>query len=117
MTHNPIDLDAHRSAEGQQQTTARREQALEDQAQRRSFLRRQAEREEDLLKAPYGSFEASARITIHLIELFALTKEGREPRRRRLIERALADLERLTQTGRDTPPPPGPKGPPQEIST
>lgn len=95
MTDNPVDLDEHRGMAAMKATEVRRQRLYEFQADQAALKRRQEELEKLLLAAPAETWpEASAKAQ-YLIELFATTPEAQDPRRKKLIAHALADLNRL----------------------
>lgn len=96
MTDDPVDLDARRGMAARQATEVRRQDLERRHAGVAADKRRQEEIESLLLAAPAETWlEASARFR-YLIGLFAETREAQEPRRQRLISRALDDLDQLT---------------------
>ena len=95
MTDNPVDLDEHRGMAAMKATEIRRQRLYDFQADQAALKRRQEELEKLLLAAPAETWpEASAKAQ-YLIELFATTPEAQDPRRKKLIAHALADLNRL----------------------
>lgn len=98
MTDTPVELDAHRGMAAQKATEIRR--ALHDvQADQEALRQRQTELEHHLFAAPAATWQEAADKARYLIELFATTPEGRDPRRSQLILSVLADLTRLSSSG------------------
>ncbi|MEQ8347489.1 MAG: hypothetical protein RIB84_08680 [Sneathiellaceae bacterium] len=98
MTDLPIDLDEHRGTIAKRVTAAR----LQSDAVRadQAGLRGRREELEALLQAaPAQTWEEAAVKVRYLIRLFAGTAEAQDPRHRDLIAAALADLDRLGDTG------------------
>ena len=95
-SHSPVELDAHRGMVAQKETEIRR--ALHDvQADQEALRQRQAELESHLFAAPAATWQEAADRARYLIELFAATPEGRDPRRSQLILSVLADFARLSR--------------------
>jgi|GEM_PF-320897 len=103
-SHAPIALDDRRGMAAQKATVIRREQLRQFQADQRALQRRQEELEALLLAAPAETWPAAAAKAIYLIQLYATTPEAGEPRRKRLIDETLTDLQCLSE--RDDPPNP-----------
>ncbi len=95
MTDKPIDLDEHRGMTAQKETDIRR-RLHEVQADQAALRQRQDELEKLLLSAPATSWPEAAAKARYLIELFAATPEARDPRRQKLIENVLEDLNKLS---------------------
>lgn len=90
----PIDLDGRRGMAAQKSTEIRR-RLQEVQADQAALRHRQEEFERFLLAAPAATWPEAAAKARYLIQLFAATADGRDPRRQKLIESALDDLARL----------------------
>jgi hypothetical protein len=95
MTDDPVDLDVHRGMAAQKATEMRRERFQEFQADQAALRLRQEELEKLLLAAPAETWPEAAAKAQYLIQLFAVTPEGQDPRRKELIAHAIADLTRL----------------------
>jgi hypothetical protein len=96
MTDTPVELDAHRGMAAQKETEIRR--ALHEVRTDQEALRqRQAELERVLFARPAATWAEAADRASYLIELFAATPEGHDPRRRQLIAGVLADFARLSK--------------------
>jgi hypothetical protein len=95
MTDKPIDLDEHRGMIAQKETDIRR-RLHEVQADQAALRQRQEELEKLLLSAPATTWPEAAAKARYLIELFATTPEARDPRRQKLIEHVLEDLNKLS---------------------
>lgn len=94
MNDNPIDLDKHRGMHAQKETEIRR-RLSEVQAHQAALKIRQKEFEEFIESTPATSQQEAVTKAKYLIQLFATTQEGTDPRRARLIERSLEELDRL----------------------
>ncbi len=105
MSDDPIVLDQHRGMAAQRATEIRRHLA-EVKADQAALRERQAELETGLAAAPAQTWLEAAEKARYLIELFAVTSQGEDPRRRRLIESVLDDFKRLS----DASPEPGDRG-------
>ena len=97
MTDDPVDLDEHRGMAAQQQTEARRSQLMRFQAEREAMLARQEELENLLVAEPVETWTEVAAAAQYLIQLFAVTSEAQDPRRKKLIARTLEDLARFSE--------------------
>jgi hypothetical protein len=96
MTEETIDLDRHRGMVAQKATELRR--LLADVAANQEALRvRQDELEAQLIAAPAESWHDAAEKARYLLNLFAASLTGEDPRRQKLIAAVLADFERLSQ--------------------
>lgn len=96
MTDEPVNLDGYRGIAAQRDTEIRRE--LYDVQVDQSALRgRQAELENFLDAAPATTRAEAAACVRYLLQLFAATPEAQDPRRQRLIARALDDLARFAE--------------------
>jgi len=103
-TDTPIALDERRGTAAQKATVTRRERLRKFQGGQLALQRRQEELETLLLAAPAETWSGAAAKAIYLIQLYAASPEAAEPRRKRLIEQTLADLQRLSD--QDDPPDP-----------
>ena len=95
MTDHTVELDRHRGMAAQKATELRRLHLHEFQAAQAALLRRQEELETLLLAAPAESWPEAAAKAQYLIQLFAVTADARDPRRKQLVAHALEDLARL----------------------
>lgn len=96
MSDNPVKLDEHRGMAAQKATDIRRE-LHEVQADQAALRHRQAELEQFLAAAPAATWPDVAAKARYLIQLFALTVEAQDPRRKQLIESVLGDFNRLCE--------------------
>ena len=94
MNDNPVDLDKHRGMAAQRGTEIRRRLA-EVQAGQAALKARQREFEDYLESTPADSQSEAVSRAKYLIQLYAGTAEGSDPRRARLITRSLEELDRL----------------------
>jgi hypothetical protein len=101
MTDNPVDLDEHRGMAAQKATDIRRQRLHEFQVDQAALRRRQKELEKLLLAAPAETWMEAAAKAQYLIQLFAATPEGQDPRRKELIAHALDDLNRLCDRAKE----------------
>ena len=96
MTDEPVNLDERRGMAAQRDTEIRR--VLYDVQLDQAALRdRQEELESFLDAAPATTRAEAAACARYLLRLFAVTPEAQEPRRQRLIARALDDLVRFAE--------------------
>lgn len=94
MTEEPTDLDRYRGMMAQRETERRRD--LNEVQLDQKNLRAQHEELEHFLSAtPAKSWAEAAEKMRYLLGLFSLTPEGMDPRRQRLIEALLVDLDCL----------------------
>jgi hypothetical protein len=95
VTDKPVDLDEHRGMAAQRDTEIRRRLSgvKADQAAVRA---RQDELEGFLLATEATTWQEAAAKARYLIQLYAETPEGQDPRRQKLIASAIADLDRLS---------------------
>ena len=95
MTDKPIDLDKRRGTTAQKETDLRRLriQVLENEAELR---RQQHELETHLISAPAASWLEAAEKARYVIDQFAASICGQDPRTKSLIEAVFADFDRLT---------------------
>jgi len=94
MTDRTIDLDQHRGMAAQKATELRRLLANVE-ANETELRRRQDELEAHLLAAPAMNWHDAADKARYLLNLFATTPAGQDPRRQKLIAAVLADFTRL----------------------
>jgi hypothetical protein len=94
MTDRTIDLDQHRGMAAQKATELRRLLANVE-ANENELRRRQDELEAHLLAAPAMNWHDAADKARYLLNLFATTPAGQDPRRQKLIAAVLADFTRL----------------------
>ena len=95
MEDHPVDLDEHRSTAGRMATNMRRHSLKEFEANREALRRSQEELETQLLAEPAETWPEAAAKAQYLIRLYGDTLEGRDGRRKKLVERALGDLAQL----------------------
>jgi hypothetical protein len=95
VTDKPVDLDERRGMAAQRDTEIRRRLSgvKADQAAVRA---RQDELEGFLLATEATTWQEAAAKARYLIQLYAETPEGQDPRRQKLIASAIADLDRLS---------------------
>lgn len=91
----PVLLDEHRGMMAQKATDIRRHLA-EIEADQAALRSRQEQLERFLFAAPAATWAEAAEKARYLLTLFAATSEGRDPRRRRIIEGVLDDFARLS---------------------
>jgi hypothetical protein len=96
LTDNAVELDEHRGMAAQKATEIRR-RLHEVQADQAALRTRQEEFERYAVAAPATTWPEAAAKARYLIQLFAVTPEGRDPRRQELIARVLDDLARLSE--------------------
>ena len=95
MDGDPVELDEHRGMAAQKSTEIRR-RSHEVQADQAALRDRQEEFERQAIARPSTSWAEAAPRARYLIQLFASTPEGRDPRRQELILQVLEDLTRLS---------------------
>jgi hypothetical protein len=91
----PVQLDEHRGIAAQKSTEVRRLNH-EVQADHAALRSRQEEFERHAIAAPSTTWLEAAEKAKYLIQLFAATPEGRDPRRQELIAGVLDDFARLS---------------------
>jgi hypothetical protein len=96
MTDEPIELDGRRGMAAQRETEIRRE-FHEVQADQAALRGRQEELENFLDARPATTRAEATACARYLLQLFAATPEAQDPRRQRLIARALEDLARFAE--------------------
>lgn len=94
MKTEPVVLDTRRGMAARVATEVRRSLAEVEQ-QRHALQQRQIELETYFLAAPSASWEEAADRARYLIQLFADTTAGRDPRRQKIIVGVLEDFRRL----------------------
>ena len=94
MVDRPTDLDARRGMAAQQATELRRRR-LEVEADQAGLRSRREELEGLLLEDPADGWPEAVEKARYLLGLFAETPAAEDPRRRTLMERVLADFDRL----------------------
>src|SRR3546814_19533672 len=97
MTDDPVDLDEHRGMAAQMATEKRRERHHQFEVSQTILKFRQDELGRLLVAAPAQTWPEAAAKVRYLIQQFADTPEGHEPRHTALIAMALYDLPRLFQ--------------------
>lgn len=95
MTDKTIDLDQHRGMAAQKATELRR-LLTEVEANAQSLRLRQDELETQLIAAPAANWHDAAEKARYLLNQFAATPAGQDPRRQKLIAAVLADFRRLS---------------------
>jgi hypothetical protein len=95
MDSDPVELDEHRGMAAQKSTEIRR-LSHEVQADQAALRDRQDKFERQAIAGPSTTWAEAAAKARYLIQLFAATPEGRDPRRQELISRVLEDLTRLS---------------------
>ena len=95
MTDRPVELDEHRGMAAQRSTEIRR-RLHEVQADQAVLRGRHEEFERHAVAVPSTTWPEAAAKARYLIQLFAATPEGRDPRRQELISKVLEDLTRLS---------------------
>jgi hypothetical protein len=96
MTDKPVNLDQHRGMSAQKATDLRRLRA-EVEANEQALRLRQEELESQLIAAPASDWHEAAEKARYLLNLFAASPGGLDPRRRRLIDAVLEDFDRLSR--------------------
>lgn len=97
MTDETIKLDRHRGMAAQKATDLRR--LLADvEANEKALRHRQDELESHLLAAPAANWHEAADKARYLLNLFAATPAGQDPRRQKVIAAVLADFDRLCES-------------------
>lgn len=97
MVDEPVELDQHRGMAAQKSTEIRR-RLHEVQADQAELRRRQIEFEDHAAAAPSETWLEAAQKARYLLQLFATTPEGRDPRRQALIAKVLDDFARLSRS-------------------
>jgi len=94
MVDHPTDLDAHRGMAAQKATDLRRLRS-EVEADQKALRTRQAALEDLLAAAPARDWPEAVEKARYLLGLLARSMDASDLRRRRLIERVLADFDHL----------------------
>lgn len=94
MTDQPANLDAHRGMAAQKATDLRRLRS-EVEADQNALRARQAQLEELLAAAPATDWHEAVEKTRYLLGLFAQNLDASDLRRRKLIDRVMADFDHL----------------------
>ncbi len=100
MVDRPTSLDAHRGMAAQKATDLRR-LLSEVEADQSALRARQTELEELLSAAPAATWPEAIEKARYLLGLFAQSSAAADPRRRKLIDGALADFDRLLGGAKD----------------
>jgi hypothetical protein len=95
MTDEPVDLDGRRSSAGKIASEIRRHAIRDSEADQETARLRQEELEVQLSADAARTWPEVAAKAQYLIRLYAETPEAQDARRRKLVERALADIARL----------------------
>ena len=94
MVEHPTNLDAHRGMAAQKATDIRRLR-FEVEADQAALRMRQADLEDLLAAAPASNWSEAVEKARYLLGLFAQSAEAVDPRRRKLIDRLMADFDHL----------------------
>jgi hypothetical protein len=94
MADQPTNLDAHRGMAAQKATDLRRLRS-EVEADQEALRRRQAELEDLLAAAPAADWHDAVEKARYLLGLFAQSLDASDLRRRKLIDRVMADFDHL----------------------
>jgi len=100
MVDEPTSLDAHRGM-GAQKATELRRLSAEVEADQAALRARQADLEDMLADGPAATWAEAAEKARYLLGLFAQSPAAADPRRRKLIDRVLADFDRLLGPSRE----------------
>ena len=97
MSDDLIDLDNRRSVEDQMATVIRRD-ALQNSVDRQESLQKsQRDLEERILNDAATTWREAAIRARYLISCYSYTADGKDERCQALVQRTLADLERLIE--------------------
>ena len=99
MMDGPVHLDERRGVAALKAAERRRRRNHRLQEDQAAWERRQEEMERYLAADPATTWTDAAAKAAYLIQLFAATPEGEDPRRKALIKRTLDDLKRLCGDG------------------
>jgi len=103
MSDEPVDLDSHRSAAGQMATEIRRHSHREIESE----LRERRDYEEalamQLAAEPARNWPEVAEKVRYLLRRYSVTADAQDARCRKLVERVLVDLDRLTNGEKTRP--------------
>ena len=94
MVDHPTDLDAHRGMAAQKATDLRRLRS-EVEADQKALRTRQAALEDLLAAAPARDWPEAVEKARYLLGLFAQGLDASDVRRRKLIDRVMADFDHL----------------------
>ena len=94
MTDQTIDLDDHRGMAAQKATDIRRLRS-EVEADQAALRTRQADLEDLLAAAPASNWADAVEKARYLLGIFAQSADATDPRRRKLIDRVMADFDYL----------------------
>ena len=96
MTDQPIELDEHRGMTAQKETVLRRlrTEIADNETQLR---RRQQQLEVHMIAAPAANWLEAAEQARHVIDRYAASMCGQDPRIHTLIAAVLADFDRLSR--------------------
>jgi peptidoglycan hydrolase CwlO-like protein len=94
MVDQPTNLDTHRGMAAQKATDLRRLRS-EVEADQQALRARQAELEDLLAAAPAADWHAAVEKARYLLGLLAQSSDAADLRRRKLIDRVLADFDHL----------------------
>ncbi len=97
VTDDSINLDQHRGPAGKMASEMRRHGRKGFEEDQEALRLRQEELETQLLAQPSETWPEAAAKAQYLIRRYAATAEAQDARRKKLIERALEDLARLTE--------------------
>ena len=97
MVDHPASLDAHRGLAAQKATKLRRLRS-ELEAEQAVLRARQRELKDLLAAAPAANWPAAVEKARYLLGLFAQSSAAVDPRRRKLIDRVMADFDHLLDT-------------------
>jgi len=100
MVDRPTPLDAHRGMAAQKATDLRR-LLSEVEADQAALQARQTELEDLLSAAPATTWPEAIEKARYLLGLFAQSSAAADPRRRKLIDRVLADFDHLLDNAKD----------------
>ena len=100
MVDQPTPLDAHRGMSAQKATDLRR-LLSEVEADQAALQARQTELEDLLSAAPAKIWPEAVEKARYLLGLFAQSSAAADPRRRKLIDRVLADFDQLLDSAKD----------------
>src|SRR5215210_1632397 len=101
MVDHPTSLDTHRGMAAQKATELRRVRA-EVEADRAALHARQVELEDLLAAGPAANWPEAVEKARYLLGLFAQSSAATDPRRRKLIDRVMADFDHLLDSRRPT---------------
>lgn len=100
MVLKTVDLDQHRGMAAQQATDIRRlvREVADDKAR---LVERQEALEHFMATSPALTWAEAAEKLRYLLSLFLATAEGEDPRRRKLVNDLLSDVEKLLAATND----------------